>query len=84
MDEVYLGNPNLKSANVQIEFTQEQIIEYAKCLDDPAYFIEAYIKIISIDDYQGSVNDPFNVPDNNNRIAIRTSDYYIINSLLFS
>ena len=50
MDEVYLGNPNLKSANVQIEFTQEQIIEYAKCLDDPAYFIEAYIKIISIDE----------------------------------
>ena len=50
MDEVYLGNPNLKSANVQIEFTQEQIIEYGKCLDDPAYFIETYIKIISIDE----------------------------------
>jgi len=56
-DNVYLGNPNLKRANVQIEFTQEQIVEYARCQDDPAYFIENYIKIVSID--EGLV--PFNL-----------------------
>ena len=48
-DNVYLGNPNLKRANVQIEFTPEQIQEYARCMEDP-YFIENYIKIVSIDE----------------------------------
>ena len=49
-DNVYLGNPNLKRANVQIEFTPKQIKEYARCMEDPAYFIENYIKIVSIDE----------------------------------
>ena len=49
-DNVYLGNPNLKRANVQIEFTQKQIKEYARCMEDPAHFIENYIKIVSIDE----------------------------------
>ena len=49
-DNVYLGNPNLKRANVQIEFTPEQIQEYARCMEDPAHFIENYIKIVSIDE----------------------------------
>ena len=31
----YLGNPNLKRANVSVEFTKEQIQEYQKCMDDP-------------------------------------------------
>ena len=30
MSEVYLGNPNLKKANTQIEFTQEQVREFLK------------------------------------------------------
>jgi hypothetical protein len=38
MSEVYLGNPNLKKANTQIEFTEEQIIEFLKCKEDPVYF----------------------------------------------
>ena len=46
---VYHGNPNLKTANVPIEFTKEQILEYQKCLADPQYFVESYIKIVSID-----------------------------------
>ena len=28
MDEVYLGNPLLKKANVQQEFTKEQVLEF--------------------------------------------------------
>ena len=46
---VYHGNPNLKTANVPIEFTKEQILEYQKCEGDPQYFVEKYIKIVSID-----------------------------------
>ena len=36
-DPVYLGNPNLKKANVTQEWTKEQIEEYAKCMKDPIY-----------------------------------------------
>ena len=49
MSEVYLGNPNLKKANTQIEFTEEQIIEFLKCKEDPVYFARNYIKIVSLD-----------------------------------
>ena len=38
--ESYLGNINLKAANVETEYTKEQIEEYAKCAADPMYFIE--------------------------------------------
>ena len=54
MSEVYLGNPNLKKANSAIEFTQEIIIEFLKCKDDPVYFANNYIKIVSLD--EGLVN----------------------------
>ena len=46
----YLGNPNLKRANVPVEFTKEQIEEYQKCMGDPIYFIEKYMKIVSLDE----------------------------------
>ena len=45
----YLGNPLLKKANVPVEFTKEQIQEYQKCMDDPVYFIQEYMKIVSLD-----------------------------------
>ena len=48
--EVYLGNPNLKKANVATEFTPEQVQEYLKCSEDPAYFVTHYIKIVSLDE----------------------------------
>ena len=49
MAQVYNANANLKAANVKIEFTREQVIEYAKCANDPIYFIETYCKIVSLD-----------------------------------
>ena len=49
MSEVYLGNPNLKKVNVPVEFTQEQILEFEKCSKDPLYFIQNYVKIVSLD-----------------------------------
>ena len=48
-DNVYLGNPNLKKANTLINFTQENILEFMKCKDDPVYFARKYIKIVSLD-----------------------------------
>jgi len=50
MSDVYLGNPNLKKANTEIEFTEEQIIEFLKCKEDPVYFANNYIKIVSLDE----------------------------------
>ena len=45
----YLGNPNLKASDVRHEWTQQQLEEYAKCARDPIYFIQNYVKIISLD-----------------------------------
>ena len=66
--EVYLGNPNLKKANVSQNFTKKQVAEYLKCAEDPIYFIRTYIKIVSLDegvipfkmyDFQESMVDKF-------------------------
>ena len=48
-DNIYLGNPNLKKANTSIEFTQEQILEFMRCKDDPVYFAKNYVKIVTLD-----------------------------------
>jgi hypothetical protein len=45
----YLGNSNLKGSNVAMNFTKEQVEEYAKCAKDPIYFIKNYVKIVSLD-----------------------------------
>ena len=49
-NDIYLGNPNLKKANVSVEFTQEQIEEFIKCSQDPLYFAKNYVKIVSLDE----------------------------------
>jgi len=50
----YLGNPNVKRDGVQQQWTQELLAEYKKCMHDPVYFAEKYIKVISLD--KGLVN----------------------------
>jgi len=45
----YLGNPNLKKSHTKSRFSKKQIEEVVKCLDDPKYFIENYLKIVTID-----------------------------------
>ncbi len=50
LDDIYLGNPNLKKANVPIEFTQEQLLEYMACKHDPVYFAKQHVKIVSLDE----------------------------------
>ena len=50
MSDKYLGNHNLKAADVPVEFTEDQVQEYLKCASDPIYFIKNYIKIVSLDE----------------------------------
>ena len=49
-EATYLGNPNLKRANVQQEWTKKELLEYSRCMEDPLYFIQNYVKIVSLDD----------------------------------
>jgi hypothetical protein len=46
----YNGNPNLKRAGVEMEWTPELVAEWMKCAEDPVYFIETYMKIINVDE----------------------------------
>ena len=47
--DAYLSNPNLKRANTTIQWTEEQVLEWLKCVGDPVYFAKTYIKIVSLD-----------------------------------
>ena len=40
---------NYKKANQDLEFTKDQVLEIQKCMEDPQYFVENYIKIVSLD-----------------------------------
>ena len=46
----YLGNPSVKRDGVITDFNKEEVKEYQKCMQDPAYFARKYIKIISLDE----------------------------------
>jgi len=50
VSDVYLGNPNLKKANIAQQFSPEEVQEYIRCSEDPVYFILNYIKIVSLDE----------------------------------
>ena len=56
MSDIYLGNPNLKKANTQLEFSEDDIQEYLKCKSDPVYFTEKHIKIVNVDEGLVSFN----------------------------
>jgi hypothetical protein len=52
--KTYLGNPKLKKVGVPIQLDAEQVEEYIKCSQEPTYFIENYVKIITLD--KGFIN----------------------------
>jgi len=71
----YNGNPQVKRDGVITQFTQEQVNEYIKCSQDPAYFARKYCKVINLDrglvpfdlyPYQEKMFDHFN----DNRFSI--------------
>ena len=68
MTDAYLGNPNLKKINTAEEFTKDQIVEYQKCAEDPIYFMENYVRIVSLD--EGLV--PFKMYDFQKNISNHT------------
>lgn len=46
----YNGNVLLKRANQNIEWTPDLIQEWVKCSEDPLYFVENYMKIITLNE----------------------------------
>ena len=78
----YMGNPLVKKDGVQSGFSKEDVAEYIKCTNDPVYFAENYIKIISLDkglvsykpyDYQKKMFNHFNDNRFNIVLACRQS-----------
>lgn len=73
----YLGNPNLKRIGMTQQMTAEQVEEFIRCSQDPNYFIERYVKIISLD--KGFVKiqlypfqkDAINKMNNNRKIIVK-------------
>ena len=57
VENYYLGNPNVRGADVEHPWTKEELVEYEKCLNDPVYFAREHCKIINLD--EGLV--PFNL-----------------------
>lgn len=56
----YLGNQSIKKHGITFQWTKELLEEYAKCADDPIYFAEKYMNIITADgELQSIVLLPF-------------------------
>lgn len=53
-DQSYLRNPKLKRVGITVPLSQEQKDEYTRCFNDAEYFIEHYVRIITLD--HGLVN----------------------------
>ena len=49
-NDAYLGNPNLKKVNTPVEFGEHEVKEFQKCANDPLYFMENYVRIVSLDE----------------------------------
>ncbi len=45
----YLGNPKLKRIGVVQQMSEHEVTEFYKCSQSPVYFIENYVKIITLD-----------------------------------
>lgn len=43
------GNPLLKRENVSVGLTEWHLEEIAKCMKDPCYFAENYMKVVHVD-----------------------------------
>ena len=70
MTDIYAANPNLKKAYQSLEWSEEQLKEYIKCDKDINYFINKYVKIVSLD--EGLI--PFTMYDYQNDLVKMISD----------
>lgn len=48
-NDSYLGNPSVKRDGVVTNWTNDEVKEYAKCMQDPTYFAKKYCKVIHLD-----------------------------------
>lgn len=73
----YNGNLSLKRTRTSINWTKELTDEFKKCANDPIYFSQKYVKIVTLDDglipislydYQLEIIDKFN--KNRNTIVL--------------
>ena len=78
----YLGNPNVKRDGVLQAWDPKLLKEYQRCMKDPVYFAENYVKVISLDDglvpfklypYQQKMFEHFNEHRYNIVLACRQS-----------
>jgi hypothetical protein len=78
----YLGNALVKRDGLPQDYTQDQVDEYIKCMNDPIYFAENYVKIITLDSglqpfkpypYQRKMFEQFNENRFNLVLACRQS-----------
>ena len=45
----YLGNQNLRRKGTKQAWSEDQVREWIKCKNDPIYFIENYVRIVTLD-----------------------------------
>jgi hypothetical protein len=93
----YRGIDNVRSSGILYNYSQEEILEYAKCHDDPIYFIENYcfintpdgLKRIELRDYQKKVlyqwmQNRFNLTAVSRQVGMTTLiSLAILHTLLF-
>ena len=48
-DGLYMGNPQIKSVGYEQHYTEHELKEYKRCMEDIVYFAENYIKVINLD-----------------------------------
>ena len=48
IDVFYKNDPLLPAAGSTYDYTEDDILEIQKCYNDPIYFVETYVKIISL------------------------------------
>ena len=71
----YNGNPNVKAEGAQQSYSLDQVKQVQRCISDPGYFINNFVRVVSIDKgiipftlypYQKRIIDAIN----NNRFTI--------------
>ena len=45
----YNGNSSLKRAGIDLSYTEKEVLELAKCVENPTYFIDNYCYIVTLD-----------------------------------
>jgi len=76
----YLNDMDLKKSGVIINYTQDEMIEYAKCYHDKIYFIEKYLKI-KLYEFQKRIIEHYN--DNRYSIFMKSDQIKKNHNILY-